>query len=80
MTRSASLRRSLRYFGRNKMLVIGCIMLVVPVVCALAAQWLAPADPGAQTLIMRLKPPSWLGATRVSCSGRTAWGATSSRA
>ncbi len=61
MTRSASLRRSLRYLGRNKMLVIGCVMLVVPVVCALAAQWLAPNDPGAQTLIMRLKPPAWLG-------------------
>lgn len=61
MTRAAPVRRGLRSLGRNKMLTIGCALLVVPLVCALAAQWLAPHDPGAQTLVMRLKPPAWLG-------------------
>ena len=61
MTDARPRSRLRRTLARNKMLSIGAALLVVPVVCAVAAQWLAPQDPGLQTLIMRLKPPSWLG-------------------
>lgn len=61
MTDARPRSRLRRTLARNKMLSIGAVLLVVPVVCAVAAQWLAPQDPGLQTLIMRLKPPSWLG-------------------
>ncbi len=61
MTRSPSLLRAFRNFGRNKMLTIGSILFIAPLVCALFAQWIAPQDPAIQALIMRLKPPSWLG-------------------
>jgi peptide/nickel transport system permease protein len=40
-------------------LVIGAIVLLVIVVMALAAPWLAPQDPYAQDLARRLIPPVW---------------------
>lgn len=61
MTRAFPLRGAVRFFGSNKMLAIGAIMLILPVLCALFAPWLAPHDPGTQALVQRLRPPSWLG-------------------
>lgn len=61
MTSTRPIPRLVTSLARNKMLTIGAVLLVVPVVCALLAPLLAPHDPAAQTLIMRLKPPSWLG-------------------
>lgn len=61
MTSARPIPRLVTLLARNKMLTIGAALLVVPVLCALLAPLLAPHDPAAQTLIMRLKPPSWLG-------------------
>jgi len=51
-------------FARNKAAVIGLVVLVVLVVVALLAPWLAPHDPAAQHLALRRAGPSadaWLG-------------------
>lgn len=61
MTRASPLKRGLRFMTSNKMLVIGSALLLLPVVCALFAPWLAPNNPGTQDLLSRLKPPSWQG-------------------
>jgi ABC-type dipeptide/oligopeptide/nickel transport system permease subunit len=49
---------------RNKTLIIGAAIVLVFVLMALAAYWLAPHDPSAQNLRSRMKPPSaenWMG-------------------
>jgi len=61
MTKRPLLGRAVRFVGSNKMLAIGSALLVLPLLCALMAPWLAPNDPGAQALLARLEPPSWQG-------------------
>lgn len=48
-----------RALGRNVIATIAAVVLVAAVVCAVAAPWLAPFDPHAQNLAVRLRPPIW---------------------
>jgi len=53
-----------RVFARNKAAVVGLVVLVVLVLVAVLAPWLAPHDPSAQSLGLRRAGPSadaWLG-------------------
>ena len=81
--RAPSLARRL---FRNKALTIGCAILLLIVLVALFAPWLAPYDPYVQDLAHRTVPP--VGYAQGSCSrpGRvtrwapTRWAATTCRA
>ncbi|GHH83527.1 peptide ABC transporter permease [Streptomyces sulfonofaciens] len=53
--RSAALRTLLR----NRLALAALVFLVLLLVAALCAPLLAPADPNAQDLLMRLRPPAW---------------------
>lgn len=44
---------------RTPKVVIGAIIVIVMVACALFAPWIAPNDPGAQDLANALLPPAW---------------------
>ncbi|MGW3949470.1 ABC transporter permease [Streptomyces sp. NPDC004752] len=44
---------------RNRLAVAALVVLAVLLVAAVFAPLLAPADPNAQDLLMRLKPPAW---------------------
>lgn len=44
---------------RNSMAFAGAIFLLLVIVSAIGAQWIAPQDPARQELPMRLKPPVW---------------------
>lgn len=57
---SASRRRWLRAVRTNPVGAAAVIVLVAIVIVAILAPWLAPHDPTAQSLRLRLKPPSWL--------------------
>jgi peptide/nickel transport system permease protein len=46
-----------RRFRRNRLALIGLVIVGILVVTALAAPWLAPQDPGKQSLIEKRKPP-----------------------
>ncbi|AJY45313.1 ABC transporter permease subunit [Martelella endophytica] len=47
------------YFSRSKGAVIGLAIIVVLVLIAIFAPFLAPHDPNAQNVAMRLTPPVW---------------------
>ncbi|MCZ2260306.1 oligopeptide ABC transporter permease [Sporosarcina sp. G11-34] len=47
----------LRKFMANKLAVIGAIMLIIIMFCALFAPWIAPQDPSKQVLLDKLMPP-----------------------
>src|SRR5215208_27664 len=51
----------LRKFARDKPAVLGLIVVLVVVLVAVFASWLAPypGDASASHLLRRLKPPSW---------------------
>src|SRR5690606_41881808 len=49
-------RRKLRIFLRNRAAVPGAILVLILVVVAVAAPWLAPHDPLLQSAANRLKP------------------------
>ena len=63
--RAAAFYRGWLDLRSNTMAMVGLAILVVLVLCALAAPWLAPHDPIAQSLSNRLMPPlspdHWLG-------------------
>ena len=49
---------------RNPLTIASLVIIALLALCALAAPWLAPADPAAQELARRLEPPSaanWFG-------------------
>lgn len=53
-----------RTFRRNKLAMLGLIILVLLVLTAIFAPWISPQNPYAQNLANRLQPPSganWLG-------------------
>ncbi|MEE4545054.1 ABC transporter permease [Streptomyces sp. V4-01] len=54
-------RRSTALSGllRNRLAVAALVVLAVLLVAAVFAPLLAPADPNAQDLLMRLRPPAW---------------------
>ena len=39
---------------------IGLLLIVLIVLAAVAAPWIAPQDPAAQSVLARLKPPAWM--------------------
>jgi peptide/nickel transport system permease protein len=58
------LRRRLRRFGRHRLAACGTAFLVLLVICAVAAPWVAPHDYALQNLDQRLVAPGpghWLG-------------------
>jgi peptide/nickel transport system permease protein len=62
--RALRLKRAWRRFSMNRGAVLGAVILVLFMLTALLAPWLAPYDPTTQTLLARLSPPSpahWLG-------------------
>jgi dipeptide transport system permease protein len=44
---------------RNPAAIAGALVLLVVIVAALGADWLAPHDPAKQSLIRRFTPPVW---------------------
>ncbi|MDF1522413.1 MAG: ABC transporter permease, partial [Trueperaceae bacterium] len=54
------LRRLARSLRTNPVALISLVLLVAILVIAIAAPALAPFDPTAQSLRLRLRPPSWL--------------------
>ncbi|BAL99162.1 MULTISPECIES: ABC transporter permease [Caldilinea] len=51
-------RRTLRRFSRHQAAVLALFFLFVLLLCAIAPQWIAPYDPLAINMQMRLHPPS----------------------
>ena len=54
------LRRLVRSLRTNPVALISLVLLVAILVIAIAAPSLAPFDPTAQSLRLRLRPPSWM--------------------
>ncbi|MCS7287283.1 MAG: ABC transporter permease [Anaerolineae bacterium] len=52
-------RDALRRLFRNKLAIIGMVLLGIFVFCAIFAPWIAPYDPLAQDITRRREPPSW---------------------
>lgn len=40
--------------------VVGLVVVVLIILAAVGAPWIAPHDPAAQSVLARLKPPSWM--------------------
>ena len=60
--------RGWRLFARNPLGVVGLAIVVLLLLCAAFAPWIATEDPMAQNLPLRLAPPSgahWLGTDRM---------------
>ena len=49
----------LRTLLRNRLAVVALAVLAILLIAAIFAPLLAPYDPGAQDLLLRLKPPAW---------------------
>ena len=49
-----------RTFKRNRLAIMGAVVVVVFLVTALAAPWIAPHDPTKMDLDRRLQPPRWV--------------------
>jgi ABC-type dipeptide/oligopeptide/nickel transport systems, permease components len=57
-----------RSFARNPLGLVGLGIVVILLLCAAFAPWIATADPTSQDLALRLEPPSeahWLGTDRM---------------
>ncbi len=52
-------RKAFRSLTRNKAATVGAIILLAVIFTAILASVIAPYDPSAQNLSMRLKPPAW---------------------
>ena len=60
--------RGWRSFARNPLGLVGLGIVVILLLCAAFAPWIATADPTSQDLALRLQPPSeahWLGTDRM---------------
>ncbi len=55
------MRESLRYLRRNKSAIIGAIIVLIFIVLAVFAHWIAPHEPNIQNLRNNLKPGFWAG-------------------
>jgi peptide/nickel transport system permease protein len=53
--------RRARFLWKNKLIIAGLFLVLIPIVFALAAPLLAPYDPQRQVLEDRLIPPAWQG-------------------
>lgn len=47
------------YAGKNVIVWLAAALLLSALICAVAAPWIAPADPNAQNLDLKLRPPFW---------------------
>ena len=57
----------IRKFKKNKLAVLGAVVLLIIILSALLAQWIAPCNPGQTNLANKLAPPGadhWLGTDR----------------
>ncbi|MDQ3692339.1 MAG: ABC transporter permease [Chloroflexota bacterium] len=57
-------QRALRTFAKNRTAVVGLVLILLLLLIAVFAPWIAPYDPLAQDIPARLQPPSdahWLG-------------------
>lgn len=57
-------QRAWRNFTRNKSAVVGAVLIILLILVAIGAPWIAPYDPLTQSVINKLKGPSsahWLG-------------------
>jgi peptide/nickel transport system permease protein len=52
-------RRAWRTFSKNRSALVGLILIVLLVLIAVFAPWIAPHNPIEQSTINRLAPPSW---------------------
>ncbi|MFB3817745.1 MAG: ABC transporter permease [Candidatus Methylomirabilales bacterium] len=57
--RRQDVRRMLRELVRNKAAMLGLSIVLAVAASAVLAAWVAPADPTAQAVVKRLKPPGW---------------------
>jgi peptide/nickel transport system permease protein len=57
---ASELRRTLRKCLRHKGFTLGAVLLLLILLGALFAPWLAPHDPYAQDVMQRMKPPVWM--------------------
>ena len=57
---ASGLRRTLRKCLRHKGFTLGAVLLLLILLGALFAPWLAPHDPYAQDVMQRMKPPVWM--------------------
>lgn len=55
------MRESLRYLRRNKSAIVGAIIVLIFIVLAVFAHWIAPHEPNIQNLRNNLKPGFWAG-------------------
>ncbi len=53
-------RRSLRTFLRNRFAVGAVAVVLLFVLMAICAPWIAPHDPNETDLLLRLQPPAWM--------------------
>ena len=53
-------RRNLRTFAQNRLALGSAILVVLFVLMAIFAPWIAPHDPAATDLFRRLQPPAWM--------------------
>jgi len=58
--RDSPLRRSARSFLRNRSAVVAVAIVLLFVLMALFAPWIAPHDPDETDLLLRLQPPAWM--------------------
>jgi peptide/nickel transport system permease protein len=70
---TSELRRRLRIFARNRTSLIGVVLIVLLVVAALFAPWLAPHDPLSQDVRLRLDGPSPEHLAGLDHYGRDIW-------
>jgi peptide/nickel transport system permease protein len=63
-----------RRFSRSTLAMIGMVIVLLVIFCALFAQWLVPFDPDAQDILQRLMPPLWQGEDGLHLFGTDALG------
>jgi peptide/nickel transport system permease protein len=60
---SSKLKKALKFMLRNPSGLLGMVLVVLTLSCALFSGWIAPMDPGGASLSTRLMPPSWADST-----------------
>ncbi|WP_419158209.1 ABC transporter permease [Rossellomorea sp. BNER] len=57
--KKSSRKKVWSFLKKNPSGMLGLILVVITVTCALFSNWIAPLDPGEASLTSRLSPPSW---------------------
>jgi peptide/nickel transport system permease protein len=58
--RQRTWRRAIKHLRRRKVALLGLVIVLLMVVCAVFAPLLAPHNPTTQTLELKLQPPAWM--------------------